>query len=201
MIPTILRLWKQARKNHNNRFHMSDPSPYQAPSARIPAKWQEQEEPRIGGVKKALMILGGVFAVLIVIFAAGFGVLAYKGHGLDESGRRYAIEAVRAIVTDWDQQAMQTRLSPEFKALVRPGDLEQWFGVYRKLGKLRQSGEVQGQAFMGATLDKGKMITGQYRFTGQFENGQAEILVSLIQHDGQWQLYGFRVNSEAFMKK
>ena len=180
---------------------MSDPSPYKAPTARIPAKWMEEEEaPRTGGWRKALMILGGLFAALIVLFIAGFGVMAYMGRGLDDSSKRYAIEAARAITTQWDQQALQSRLSPEFQALVKPGDLENWFAVYRKLGALKQTGDVQGQANISMTTAKGKMITAQYRFRGEFENGPAEILITLIQHDGQWQIYGFRVNAPVFAK-
>jgi len=179
---------------------MSDPSPYKAPSARIPAKWMEEETPRTGGWRKALMILGGLFAALIVLFIAGFGVMAYMGRGLDDSSKRYAIEAAHAIANQWDQQALQSRLSPEFQALLKPGDLEKWFEVYRKLGDLKQPGEAQGQANISMTTAKGKLITAQYRFSGEFENGPAEILIALIQHQEQWQISGFRVNAPVFAK-
>jgi hypothetical protein len=177
-----------------------DPSPYQAPKARIPDKWMTPEEPRGGGFKKLLMVLGALFALLIVVFVVGFGYLAYTGRGLDEEGKRYVDEAVPLIVTDWDQQALQTRISSEFKAVLKPGDLEGWFTVYRKLGKLKRYVGSRGDANVSVTTQQGKVITGRYLVQAEFETGPAEIAVTLVKREGQWQIMGFRVKADVLMK-
>jgi hypothetical protein len=179
---------------------MSDPSPYQAPKARIPEKWLTPEEPRGGALKKLLVALGAIFAALILVFVVGFGYLAYSGRGLDEEGKRYVDEVVPLIVADWDQQALETRISTEFKAVLKPGDMEKWFAAYRKVGKLKRYGGSQGNANISVTTQYGKVISGQYLVQADFETGPAQIWLSLIKRDGQWRIMGFRVNADILMK-
>jgi hypothetical protein len=53
---------------------------------------------------------------------------------------------------------------------------------------------------MSYTTQNGKQITAKYRAKALFENGEAEILIQLIEHDGKWQIINFHVNSPIFLK-
>jgi hypothetical protein len=40
-------------------------------------------------MKKTLMILGGIFAVLLIAGVIGFAIIAMKGNALDEESKAY----------------------------------------------------------------------------------------------------------------
>lgn len=179
---------------------MTEPSPYTAPKSRVPDKWLEDEPEKHAGVKKALMVLGGLFVVLIVVGAIAFGAFTYFGGNLDRESKRYADETIPLILANWDPTELKRRISPEFKATVKEEDVDKLFSVLQRLGKFQSYKGSRGQAYMAVTAQQGKVISAQYLAQVEFESGPADVFLALIKHGEEWQITGFRVNSKALMK-
>ncbi len=95
-------------------------------------------------MKKILIILGSIFAILILVGVIGFSVLAVKGTALDEESKQYAEDAIVSIISGWDKQEIIKRASPEFIAAATEEGLDKVFGFYRKLGELREYKNCEG---------------------------------------------------------
>ncbi|MDA8423343.1 MAG: hypothetical protein M0Z89_08435 [Nitrospiraceae bacterium] len=146
-------------------------------------------------MKKIIMLLGYVFLAVIVLAIAGAASVAIMGKRLDKESKGYVDAALPAIITEWDISELQKRASPEFDASVDYDDLEDYFESLRELGKLEE--------YQGSTGDSnitispgGYEITADYTATADFEKGSVELQVSLIKHNGSWQILDFRVNPE-----
>ncbi|WP_266172013.1 hypothetical protein [Dyella subtropica] len=146
-------------------------------------------------MKKVLSILGGIFLVLILIVAVFIGI--YHGNGLDASSKAYVEANVKPIVTTWSLDELAKRSSPKLVDILKknPGQAEQYFAKLSKLGTLKTLGEPKGQAHVAVNTGTGKVISATYRETAEFQNGKADLIINLIQEDGQWRLLGFSVNS------
>jgi len=151
-------------------------------------------------VKKALMILGGVFLVLVVVVIAGIAIVAVKGSALDKECKQYVDAAVPAIASKWDITEIQKRASPEFKAAVKDEDLEKLIRMFRRLGKFKAYDSAKGEANISVTSEHGKVVSAEYVASADFEAGPAEIKMSLIKHGDQWQILGIHVNSKVFLE-
>jgi hypothetical protein len=152
-------------------------------------------------MKKTLTILGGIFAVLIVIAIVGITMVAIRGHALDKESQRYVDSAIPAIVSQWDITEIQKRASPELKAAASDADLGKLVRMYAKLGKFKEYDGAKGQANISVTSQNGKVISAAYTGKAVFETGPAEINISLIKHGDQWQLLGLHINSKVFIEQ
>jgi hypothetical protein len=176
---------------------LSDPNPYVTPASQVEDASQQPEQ--TSALKKLLMILGAIFAILVVIVGIALAYFAYTGGALDKESKAYADSAIPAITANWDMAELQNRLSPEFKTTLKSGDLEKLYAQFRRLGPLRKYNGVRGDATIGVTPN-GKMVTARYIGSAEFETGPAEVLLALIRHGDQWQILGFRINSRVFLE-
>src|SRR4051812_32947231 len=99
-------------------------------------------------MKKALMILGGIFVILVAFAILAIVVVAVKGNALDKESKQYADTAIRAVISQWDIGEIQSRASPEFKAAVKDDDLEKLGKMFRRLGNFKSYNGAKGQANM-----------------------------------------------------
>ncbi len=152
-------------------------------------------------MKKVLVILGGIFAGLILVGVIGFAIVAVKGSALDKESKQYVDAAIPAIVSSWDIAEIQKRASPEFKAAVSDEDLAKLIRMFQRLGKFKIYNGAKGDANISVTSQSGKVISAAYVGSADFDTGPAEILMSLIKHGDQWQLLGIHVNSKAFLEQ
>ncbi len=150
-------------------------------------------------MKRILVILGGIFAAIIVVVAVGVVILFIKGNALDKESKEYADNSIRAVTEAWDIKQFQDRESQEFRSSTPEKDLQQLFAAFRKLGKLKDYKGSTGQAMMSATTQQGQMTTAKYAANADFEAGPAVIEISLIKHGERWEILGFRVHSKVFL--
>lgn len=150
-------------------------------------------------MKKALMVLGGVFVILAIVAVPGIAILAVKAGALNKESRQYADTAIRAIISQWDILEIQIRASPEFNAVVSEEDLQKLVKMFRRLGKLKTYNGVTGKAYVSVTSQQGKVISTLYVATFDFDTGPAEIRLSLIKHGNRWQLLAIKVQSKVFL--
>ncbi|MCM2283485.1 MAG: hypothetical protein NDI81_01830 [Desulfobacula sp.] len=151
-------------------------------------------------MKKIFVVLGGIFAVLIVVAVVGFFILNHFGTGLDEESKSYVDANLPQIVKNWDVQELIKRASPELIAIVPKEKIEKLFNVFsERLGPLKEYKGSNGQSNMSVTTQEGKVITGAYVAEANFEKAPASIQFRIIKHGDNWQVLEFRVNSDALM--
>src|SRR5208282_827039 len=113
-------------------------------------------------MKKALMILGGIFIVLIALLVGSYAIIAVKGRALDRESKAYVDAAIPVIAAEWDIKEIENRISPEFEMTLKDGDLEKTVRIFSKLGKLKKYRGAKGEANIQVMLGKGTRITATY---------------------------------------
>ena len=151
-------------------------------------------------MKKVFITLGAIFLIVIVTVAAVIGFAAYNGNKLDSASKAYVDQNIPPIISSWSPEELMRRSSPELKSSVTPQQFAELFKTLSQLGSLKTYESAQGDSNMSYTTQNGKMITAEYTAHAEFTNGKAELKIKLIQHDGQWQLLGFHVNSPLFSR-
>jgi len=152
-------------------------------------------------MKKFLMVMGGIFCGLIVLFVVALIFAAIRGTGLDKESRAYADAAIPAIVTTWSEDAFFNRASPELEKLVSVGDADRLFKSFSQLGRLKHCEPAQGQSMTSAMLGQPRKTTAHYEAAAEFEKGEARVKLDLIKHGNQWQILGFHIDSPFFVPK
>lgn len=151
-------------------------------------------------MKKILIALGVLFLGLIVVGGSLLAYFIYQGSKLDASSKAYVDENVPKIVSGWATQNLVDRASPELLRVVTPIEAAKLFQKLSILGSLRNYQGSRGQATFYYTSKDGKVISANYVAKADFVKGQAEINIKLIQHNGNWQILSFYVNSPLFLK-
>ncbi len=146
-------------------------------------------------MKKAL-ILGGVgFGVLVLVCGGFLGWFLTKAMRLDGENRAFLAEVVPPILESWDPQKLTQVASPELIASAPPEKVSEMFNVFRsRLGAFQSLGEFQGRAEMNATTQHGAMTMGQYQAAAQFTRGPGQVIVHTVKRDGAWRILYFRIN-------
>jgi hypothetical protein len=152
-------------------------------------------------MKKTLMILGCIFAVLIVLGVIGFAVLAVKGTALDEESKAYVDEVIPRILANLNKEALFQYASDELKNSASPEEFDKVFNFFAKLGQFKEYKDSSGQANMSFTTERGKEITGIYEAQAEFENGPATIKITIVKKGGNWAVSGFHIDSTAFLNE
>ena len=152
-------------------------------------------------MKKALMILGGIFAVLIVAGVIGFSVLAMKGKALDQESKAYVDEVTPIILANLNKETLFKYASEELKESASPAEFDKIFNWFTKLGHFKEYKGSKGQANMLLTPGKGKQVTGLYEASAEFEKGPATIKITTIRKGDKWQVMGFHISSIALVNE
>lgn len=153
-------------------------------------------------MKKVLVVLGSIFLVLVVAFAAFVGYAAYTGSGLDKSSKAYVDANLPPILSTWSKDELLKRSSSQLLKIIndKPEQLQQLFEKLSKLGALQHYDGSKGEANVFFDASKGKITTAAYVADATFEHGEAHIVVRLVQTSGQWQILLFNVNSPLFLQ-
>jgi len=145
-------------------------------------------------LKKALWIIGGLCAAIILSLIILVSVVAYTGRGLDQESKSYADAAIATIASQWNEKDLVDRASPQFMATVKdPSNLDLMMGVLRSLGPMRKYDGSKGEARIDLNFPRGETITAFYLAQAEFDKGPADIRISLIKLDGTWKILGFNV--------
>lgn len=164
---------------------------------------EDQTPPKPAGhrrLKMVLAVIGGIFLVLVIGIGSCVASLAVKVPGLNEESQAYADETIEAVCTDWDQSALEERLSPEFWEVTDDADLDKLFEIVGKLGPLESFETSRGEANIQRFLGQEERVTAVYHAEAEFDEGPATITLTLIKHDDEWQVAGFNVNSMVFFE-
>lgn len=153
-------------------------------------------------MKNLLRILGGLLVLILLILASGVGYLFYVGPRLDASSKAYVQQNVPPILNTWSDQALWDRAAPELKNVTSREQLKKLFEKFSGvLGELRNYDDPpSGEATLSFHINKGKVVTARYTLKATFDKGAAVVNVGLIEHDGQWHLISFHVNSPVLLQ-
>jgi hypothetical protein len=147
------------------------------------------------GVKKVFVVLGIVFAGLILVVGVVIGYAAYTGSKLDASSKAYVDANVPPIVSTWSATELLKRASPELRNVGPEEQFTQLFGKLSQLGSLTKYEGAKGGSNTNISPSTGKVVTADYEAHATFEKGSATIKVSLIQEKGEWAFLRFYVDS------
>jgi hypothetical protein len=151
-------------------------------------------------MKKTIMFLGYVFLALLVVIGVTIASVAILGEKLDKESKAFVDAALPAIITDWDVAELQKRASPELDESVDYDDVEEYFGSLQQLGKLEEYKGSTGDSNITISLS-GYEITADYTASADFETGSVDMQISLIRHNGQWQILDFKVSPQEFTER
>ncbi len=150
-------------------------------------------------MKKALMILGGLFLAAFVLVGALFAYMAVVGQGLDQESKAYVMETVPVLCSAFDLETFKKHASPELLKAGSPEELTKILIWLKGLGQFGRIIEVTGDANISYMLGSGKVVTAKYRAKVEFETGPATIQIVLVKrHDG-WKYRLFTINSMALV--
>ncbi len=150
-------------------------------------------------MKRFLLVLGLVFAVLIVLGVAGIAIALGKGMALNEGGKAYADEVAPKILADLRKETLLAYASDDFKNTVKTEEMDKIFAWLQKLGRFKEYKDSTGQVNMSLTTRAGKVITGRYGAQAEFDSGPAEVQVVVVKKGGAWFAQFFTINSMALV--
>ncbi len=151
-------------------------------------------------MRQMLIILGTIFLIIIIVVTAAITFVAVREAALDKESKAYVDKTVPLIVSRWDEQELLKRASPEFMQAAPTNELDKFFVMARRLGKLREYQGSEGQSYISVTTQNGKTITAKYSVNAVFDADPAVINIVLIKHGDQWQIEGFHVDSDLFLQ-
>lgn len=140
------------------------------------------------------MIVG---AIAVFGFTAMIVLLVFAAFGLNETNKEakaYVAESIEAIATQWDENALLVRATPELREYFQPGQLETFLGdSSRAIGGLETLGEINCFSNSSVTTSEGKKSSSECTGEGVHARGRAEYRVNAIKKDGEWRLNSFYV--------
>ncbi|MEM6883493.1 MAG: hypothetical protein AAF571_00570 [Verrucomicrobiota bacterium] len=150
-------------------------------------------------MKSCLIALGVICGVILLAVVALVVYAVTIGTQLDTSSHEYVNASNKAIISTWSEKELYSRASPELEASTTTEEVEKWFKLFRQLGALQIYESAEGGSHISITTQNGKVITGNYTAGATFENGKAIIETRVIQHDGEWKVLSFRIDSKTFL--
>ena len=142
-----------------------------------------------------MLILGVIFAVLIIAGVITFSVLAVKAIALDKESKAYVDEVTPKILANLTKETLFQYASSELKNSASPEDFDKLFNWFDKLGQFKEYKGSNGQAVISFTTERGKQTTGVYQAQVEFESGPATVKITTIKKGESWEIMGFHLNS------
>jgi len=146
-------------------------------------------------MRRLIYILGVLTLTVIVAAAIGLGVLFYRGHALDAGSKAFVDGAVSAIATNWSEEELLDRATPELRETTRPDELGALFAALSRLGRLVRYEGATGGATMSYMAGSGSTVSAFYVAKARCENGTAIFRILLVRRAGRWMINGFHVDS------
>lgn len=132
---------------------------------------------------------------LLLIAAVAYAIVNLIVKRDEREIRTYAESAIVAIASNWNEQALLLRASPELLAATNQPEIDDMFLKYRQLGRMTSLSKGVGH-FDFVVTSSGKKETAVYIAKAHFEHGSVAIKLSLIKHNDGWRIMGFILLSD-----
>ncbi len=144
--------------------------------------------------RKIIGILVAAGAAVLMTFAVAVATAGINNRKLDLSSHRYADSAIRAIVSNWNSQALLSRASSGLSHSIRNrSEIASTFDGFRAMGKLESVDTSIGHTVVLSRADRAPLTMAQYTAMARFENGPAQIRMTLIRAGSSWRVVNFGV--------
>lgn len=149
-------------------------------------------------MKKALMILGGVFLSILSLAGIIFIYLAVSGARLDKESYNYVKDTVPILCTSLNYDTYVKYSSDDLKKIISPEGVMKLSSFIEKLGKFGRIVSIEGESNVNLiNLDK----TAKYSVGVEFEFGNATIEIALTKMNDVWKYNKFHKNVTGMRKK
>jgi hypothetical protein len=150
-------------------------------------------------MRRILAGFGAFVLILIVLGAAGFGYLVWRGARLDREAASYSVDADRAITSHWNASELTARATPQLAGSVTADKLASLFAWLGTLGPLLDQPNCRGSSAVLANLGSASATLGRYACTARYRAGEATVRLALVKANGVWRINGFNVTSPALL--
>ncbi len=150
-------------------------------------------------MKRLFKILGAVLLLILVCVVAIGGYAKYQSDNFATNAIPY-IKVIMPEIVTWDKEKWRKHMAPEAKSTLDQPDSDVVFKAFQKLGKFVGSQEPTEINFFAGADGTGISAKATYMVKAKFENGDADLVFSLIGRGSAIQLLGLNVNSPALLK-
>lgn len=137
-----------------------------------------------------------IFLVIILMILAGLYIHTNKQ---EEFYQKHALPEVTQIlseISDWKPESLSRRLSDETKRSITSQQMATLLAQYRHLGPFLAVKQLEFSKLMSAmTLFGENRIS--YQGIVEFESGNSDITLTLLETDGVYQIYNLNIKLEA----
>ena len=146
------------------------------------------------------MILGGIFAAILVIIGIAAAIFIPRLLALDREATAYIQDAVPKIVENWNSQELLDRATPELLSAMKSSEeSNRLFTMFQQLGSLKRLETPSGGVVTRAYTSTGTSTVGNYTAQADFEKGTATIHIQLRRVNDTWRINGFHIGSDVFL--
>ena len=151
-------------------------------------------------LKKILKFFGIFLLGLILLFTLVAVYTGYKQSQYKESAVPYIKEVIPAI-SEWNAEKAKQFFVPSTFDNVSEEEFEKLFCWFSKLGRLQSIEEPEfNQVYSGATVQEGANTIVTYTVLAHYENGDAQIIIRLLDLGDSFEVYHFNINSKALIE-
>ena len=145
-------------------------------------------------MRRLFAFIGMIAVGGVVLAIAALSFAFYEGGRLDRAATAYSVDAVTAITSTWDADALRDRAAPEMARSLQGEQAKHVLAWVASLGPLQDRPVCQGSAAVYAGTGASR-TTANVTCTARYKAGPATIQLSLIRKAGAWSILGFHVDS------
>ncbi|HVA78916.1 MAG TPA: hypothetical protein VNF27_13520 [Candidatus Binataceae bacterium] len=146
-------------------------------------------------MRKIIGICAAASAAVLLTFAVAVAMVEVASQKLDLESHQYADAAIRAVVSRWDSNALMTRASDQLSESPESArDLRNEFSGFRVLGRLKKYKGCSGSTSFIAKPNGDALVMAEYTARAEFQNGPAEVRITLIRSGDSWKILRFAVS-------
>lgn len=149
---------------------------------------------------KFLRVCGIIFLSLIGLGIVLGAIFIPRALILSSGATSYINRELPKIAERWDVDEFFKSSVPEMATLQPREQVDLLWKKFRLLGKLKSHDDPVGQVVSQAYSNGPTGTFGVYNVHSYFENGTADVKITLKRVGDDWKLYGFRINSDLFLK-
>jgi hypothetical protein len=140
-----------------------------------------------------------IILVIISLILTLVGYVKYQESSYEKTAVPYVRAAIPAI-TSWNTQKVRAVMQPQVSQTISDIDLSKLLGWLSKLGALKGIDEPQfNNVFSGVDTHYGSYKIVTYDVVAHFANGDAKIVLRIMDISGVLKVFSFNINSKALM--
>ena len=145
-------------------------------------------------MKKFFVMLAIWFVVIVSVIVGSIVYDQVKTSDYDTAASVY-LEKVIPQISRWDVETTRSLMAPEALANIKEGQLEQLIQFFQKMGTLKGMEEPRFSQIHSEDPEKGAIV--EYKIDVLYENGEGQMVISLLIKDNQFSVYHFSLSSKA----